>query len=46
MAYSKIVVIHFYDDELKMMDGGDHLSEHVLRTPVLYVACTGHVLIF
>ena len=37
---------YFFDDDLKMMDGGDHLSEHEQETHVPHAACSGHFLIF
>jgi hypothetical protein len=37
---------YFDDYDLKMMDGGDHLSEHEQETHVPHAACSGHFLIF
>ena len=38
-------MIQYYDDDdIKMMDGDDHPSEHVQETHVPHAACSGHFL--
>ena len=40
-------MIQYYDDDdIKMMDGDDHPSEHVQETHVPHAACSSHFLIF